>query len=459
MQEIERMAEKMPSLTRKRIRQRNNLKNERRATMKRVKKLLAAVLSMVMLVAMTIPVQASEATDGYIEELLQYYANYQETAQTDIDRILDEIKQEDETLYEEWSQIMDYWSYVNTEMTVYTGVAPDGLPEDDSLCIVVLGFALNPDGTMKDELIGRLTVALASAEKYPNAYVACTGGGTAANNPDATEADQMAEWLIEQGLDPDRVIVENQSKSTVQNAQFTYAILRSEYPQIDSLCMVTSDYHVQRGSLLYYAQCLLSAYEAGDKQLGIVSNAGYVTGSEGYESIGLQANGLAQVAGISANLSVVPELSKLTGITATSPAEYQIGDELNISVTAVYDSGYEKDVTSLCAISGFDSSAEGNQTIKISYTENGITLETSMEVEVKAAKDPTVPGTDEPQGTENDKDDNTGSGKVSSEKSESQKTAVKAPVTGDESAVLPAVLLAAGCLIVCMISKKYKTTV
>ena len=227
--------------------------------MKRVKKLLAAVLSMVMLVAMTIPVQASEATDGYIEELLQYYANYQETAQTDIDRILDEIKQEDETLYEEWSQIMDYWSYVNTEMTVYTGVAPDGLPEDDSLCIVVLGFALNPDGTMKDELIGRLTVALASAEKYPNAYVACTGGGTAANNPDATEADQMAEWLIEQGLDPDRVIVENQSKSTVQNAQFTYAILRSEYPQIDSLCMVTSDYHVQRGSLLYYAQCLLSA--------------------------------------------------------------------------------------------------------------------------------------------------------------------------------------------------------
>lgn len=98
---------------------------------------------------------------------------------------------------------MKYGDYVNTDMNVNV----DGLPNDDS--------------TMKDELVGRLQTALASAQKYPNAYVAVTGGGTAKNNPNAIEADQMAVWIIANGLDDNRLIVENKSKSTVQNAQFT----------------------------------------------------------------------------------------------------------------------------------------------------------------------------------------------------------------------------------------------
>lgn len=106
---------------------------------------------------------------------------------------------------------MDYWSYVNTDMPVNLNVAPDGLAQDDSLCIVILGFALNSDGTMKDELIGRLETGLASAEKYPNAYVVVTGGGTAAGNPNVTEGGLMGEWLLEHGLDEERLIVEDQA--------------------------------------------------------------------------------------------------------------------------------------------------------------------------------------------------------------------------------------------------------
>ena len=53
---------------------------------------------------------------------------------------------------------------------------------------------------MKDELIERLNTALRSLEKYPNAYVVCTGGGTAADNDSATEAGEMAKWLIERAL-------------------------------------------------------------------------------------------------------------------------------------------------------------------------------------------------------------------------------------------------------------------
>lgn len=149
--------------------------------------------------------------------MISYYSTYQSTAKTDIQRLVEKLKALNSTKGEEWEKIMKYGDYVNTDMNVNV----DGLPNDDSLCITVLGVALNDDGTMKDELVGRLQTALASAQKYPNAYVAVTGGGTAKNNPNAIEADQMAAWIIANGLDENRLIVENKSKSTVQNAQFT----------------------------------------------------------------------------------------------------------------------------------------------------------------------------------------------------------------------------------------------
>lgn len=149
--------------------------------------------------------------------MISYYSTYQSTAKTDIQRLVEKLKALNSTKGEEWEKIMKYGDYVNTDMNVNV----DGLPNDDSLCITVLGVALSDDGTMKDELVGRLQTALASAQKYPNAYVAVTGGGTAKNNPNATEADQMAAWMSANGLDENRLIVENKSKSTVQNAQFT----------------------------------------------------------------------------------------------------------------------------------------------------------------------------------------------------------------------------------------------
>ena len=37
---------------------------------------------------------------------------------------------------------MKYGDYVNTDMNVNVDVLPDGLPNDDSLCITVLGLSL-----------------------------------------------------------------------------------------------------------------------------------------------------------------------------------------------------------------------------------------------------------------------------------------------------------------------------
>jgi len=336
--------------------------------MKRFVSLFVVILLIASLAGMSVSrVSAEEDT---IAQMIGYYQFHGSAAHTDIARLTEKLAETDAEKAQAWNKIMAYWEYVNDGMEICTDVLPDGLPTDDTLCITVLGYALNADGTMKEELIGRLQVAIDSAEKYPNAYVACTGGGTASGNPFATEADQMAAWLQEHGLDSDRIIVENQSKSTVQNAELTYRLLRKNYPQITSLAIVTSDYHIPRGCLLYNAQLILSAYEAEDLPLNVVGNAGYRAGHNGYEAVSLQASGIAQIAGITPSHRK-PVLSELTQITVQGKTEYLCGEVPDLQVTAYYNSDFSRTVTNLAVITGYDPDQAGTQTLTATYEENG----------------------------------------------------------------------------------------
>ena len=173
---------------------------------------------------------------------------------------------------EVWKEILSLWES-SDDVELNMDVLPDGIIDAGTLAIIVLGFQLNPDGTMKEELIHRLEVAKNSAEKYPDARIVCTGGGTAKENPDATEAGKMAEWLIDQGISPDRILVEDQSRTTAQNAMYTLNLLSEECPQVTRLAIVTSDYHIATGLLLFGAESLLRAGRTGETPYTIVSHA------------------------------------------------------------------------------------------------------------------------------------------------------------------------------------------
>ena len=208
-----------------------------------------------------------------IEELIVDYAENSGLTGQYSDDMFAALSSSDPDLADRWHNVFESWDYVNSDLVVNSGVLPEGLADTNELCIVVLGFQLNPDGSMQQELIDRLEVALASAQRYSNAYIVCTGGGTAYLNPDVTEARQMARWLGDHGILRSRIIVEGRSLSTAQNAMFTYEILQERYPQVNQIAVVSSDYHIATGTLVLEAWAELIADEPGCPDYTVVSNA------------------------------------------------------------------------------------------------------------------------------------------------------------------------------------------
>ncbi len=116
--------------------------------------------------------------------------------------------------------------------------------------IVTLGYALNPDGSMHEILLGRLETTRSLAQANPAALIILTGGVPQNRQ---TEGKLMADWLVKKGVDRSRIIEENYATSTVENALYSgYALARH---QIQYATLVSSASHVRRGQTLLEIAC------------------------------------------------------------------------------------------------------------------------------------------------------------------------------------------------------------
>lgn len=319
----------------------------------------------------------SKSIDKLVSELIYYYG---EEARTDVLRTLDLMEEKSKEDYKIWSSVIDQWDWIENDMEENIDVAPDGLPEDNTHAFVVLGFALDSDGKMEDELIGRLEVALSSAEKYPNSYVLVTGG---VEKNGWTEGDRMHDWLVDHGLSEDRIIVENESSNTVENASNSFDILYNDY-DIDTFSMITSQYHLKRGSIFYYTMSQLKAKELEKEPIEFLGegNAGWYREDKTEEPLSLKTRGMYQIADVGQSKDL--PISKLEKLNIEGDLEYDLNDDLNLKVYAQYGNGYKRDVTETADITGFDSNEAGSQKLEISYEENGKTISKNIKVNVKA---------------------------------------------------------------------------
>jgi uncharacterized SAM-binding protein YcdF (DUF218 family) len=107
--------------------------------------------------------------------------------------------------------------------------------------IVILGYGLNPDGTMGTILRRRVLTGLAVAQFFPQSPIIVTGGNPKNGN---TEAGQMRRMLMLLGFPDNRIIVEDKANSTVQNARFSVPLAKKA--NTSGIILVTSSTHQGR---------------------------------------------------------------------------------------------------------------------------------------------------------------------------------------------------------------------
>lgn len=107
--------------------------------------------------------------------------------------------------------------------------------------IVILGYGLEPDGSMRTILRRRVLTGLTVAQFFPQSPIIVTGG-----NPrnGKTEAGQMRGMLTLLGFPANRIIVEDKANSTVQNARFSVPLAKEA--GTSGIILVTSSTHQDR---------------------------------------------------------------------------------------------------------------------------------------------------------------------------------------------------------------------
>lgn len=256
------------------------------------RKILIACLCLCLVGGSAPAAQAAEETDP--QRLLGAYCANDSGK---IESCLDALEAESPAEGALWRRIMTDWVRLNEAGFEDHRVLPDDLPQDDSLCVVVFGYGLGADGSIQPELEDRLYVALNAARQYPDAYVAVTGGQTS-EVAGVTEGGQMAAWLRAQDVAESRLIVEDQALSTTQNAANTYKLLTSAYPQVKTLAVVTSDYHVACAGVLLQIWSDYQSQVNGAPALNVAAGASCATDTPvGDRMLSSQAWGIAQITG------------------------------------------------------------------------------------------------------------------------------------------------------------------
>jgi uncharacterized SAM-binding protein YcdF (DUF218 family) len=127
--------------------------------------------------------------------------------------------------------------------------APDG--------IVVLGGAIGPSlsaargSAAVDEAAERITVVADLARRYPAARIIYSGGTGALLSRQGAEADFALPLLESFGIARDRLMAENRSRNTVENALFSKALAKPAPGE--RWILVTSAYHMPRSIGIFRA--------------------------------------------------------------------------------------------------------------------------------------------------------------------------------------------------------------
>jgi len=123
----------------------------------------------------------------------------------------------------------------------------DGRPVDG---IVLLGGAVNASDTLSrgrisaNEAAERLLDTIQLAHRYPQARILISGGGGTVFGDGRAEAPVIADYFKSIGIDPARIIIEDRSRTTSENALYSRELVKPK--EGERWLLVTSAWHMPR---------------------------------------------------------------------------------------------------------------------------------------------------------------------------------------------------------------------
>ena len=137
--------------------------------------------------------------------------------------------------------------------TLYCNVkASRHIPKYDKDFIIILGSKIRSDGTLTPLLKGRVDKAIDFGNKQYDLskkkviYIPSGGKGI---DEKIAEAIAMKNYLIEQGINKNQIIIEDKSTSTIENMKFSKNII-DEVNNNSKVCFATTNYHVFRSGVI-----------------------------------------------------------------------------------------------------------------------------------------------------------------------------------------------------------------
>ena len=112
--------------------------------------------------------------------------------------------------------------------------------------LVVLGNRMNDDGTMTGLSVKRLNAAMRFAVAFGVDKIILSGG-VANKKANRSEAAAMREYLVDNGVAEDKLIREDQSTTTEENAKYSVPI--SAKLGATEITVITSNEHMSRNFL------------------------------------------------------------------------------------------------------------------------------------------------------------------------------------------------------------------
>ena len=164
-----------------------------------------------------------------------------------------------------------YFECIMIGTLIATIITHRRIPPRDRDYVIILGCGLREDGTPSPILQGRIDKALWFAKKQlketgRDIIYVCSGGK--GDDEIISEGESIHNYLVENGVSEDKIIVEDKSTSTYENIRFSKEQI-DRYKEIhgisdeENVAFSTTDYHVFRSGNI--------AFSLGVKALGMGS--------------------------------------------------------------------------------------------------------------------------------------------------------------------------------------------